>query len=77
MKINNTINFQGERTSMSASGNTEWFEFTIISDKKLDNDTVKELVNAHGCGGQTFSFDYSMNPDGQHLYNGKSTRYSD
>jgi hypothetical protein len=76
MKINNNINFQGERTAMSDSGNTEWFEFTIISDKKLHDDTVNELINSHGCGGQTSSFEYYMT-DGQHLYNGKSKRYSD
>lgn len=74
--MNNTIIFQGKRTGMSDSGNTEWFEFTLISDKKLHNDTIKELVNAHGCGGQSSSFDLSM-IGGQYIYNGKSTRYSD
>lgn len=76
MKFNNTIIFQGERTGVSSTGNIESFDFTIISDKKLHDDTIKELINSHGCGGQERTWGYDMS-EGQHLYNGKSVRYSD
>lgn len=74
--MNNTIVFEGGRTGVSSTGNVEWFDFTIISDKKLHDDTVKELVIAHGCGGQDSSFQYKTS-GAQHFYKGKSVRYSD
>lgn len=74
--MNNTIVFEGGRTGVSSTGNVEWFDFTVISDRKLHDNTVKELVNAHGCGGQDSSFQYEASA-GQHLYKGKSMRYSD
>lgn len=77
MNFNNTITLHGNRTGVSSTGNIELFDFEITSDKKLQDDTVKQIVNSHGCGGQECSWEYSMNPDGQHIYNGKSTRYSD
>lgn len=64
------------RTGVSETGNVEWFNFTISSDKKLHEYTIKELVNDHGCGGQECSWDYEIQ-DGIHSYKGHSKRYSD
>lgn len=61
---------------MSASGNTEWFEFKITSEIKLSDIAVNNLIDAHGCGGQSTLFEYEMQ-DGLHTWDGKSTRYSD
>lgn len=74
--MNNTIIFQGVRDSVSSTGNVEYFTFTISSERNLDKELIKELVDSHGCGGQSCSWEYEMS-QGQHLYNGKSTRYSD
>ena len=53
--MRNIITFDGERTSVSSSGNTEWYQFTITSEKSLSREAVKSVGNIHGMGGQDFS----------------------
>jgi hypothetical protein len=76
--MNNTITFNGERTSVSSTGNVETFYFRIISSKQdLPDQFVKDIVNIHGCGGQSFSATRRDGDGDSYIYEGTSTRYSD
>jgi hypothetical protein len=76
--MNNTITFDGGRTSVSSSGNVEKFHFTIVSSNTdLSDQFIEELVNNHGCGGQSFSATRRDGDGDSYIYEGTSTRYSD
>jgi len=55
MKMQNTITFNGERTGMSSSGNTEWFEFTVTATNSITKSAARSVGQIHGMGGQDFS----------------------
>jgi len=74
--MNNTILFNGERTSMSSSGNTEWFEFIVTTTKRITQSGARSVGQIHGMGGQDFSCEESTQ-DGLHIYKCKATCYSD
>ena len=74
--MRNIITFDGERTSVSSSGNTEWYEFTITSGKSLSREVVKSVGNIHGMGGQDFSCEYEQEGD-LHVYLCKAKCYCD
>jgi hypothetical protein len=76
MKMQNTITFNGERTAMSASGNTEWFEFTVTATQEITKSAARGIGQAHGMGGQDFSCEESTQ-DGLNVYKCKATSYSD
>lgn len=76
MKIKNTIKFNGERTSISSTGNTEWYEFTMTSEKSLTKEAIKSICAIHGVGGQTFTYNEEKQ-DGYYTYNGNATCYCD
>jgi len=74
--MKDTITFEGERTSMSASGNTEWFEFTITTTKSITKSAARAIGQVYGMGGQTFSC-VEDSQDGLNVYKCKATCYSD
>jgi hypothetical protein len=76
MKMNNTITFDGKRTSVSSSGNTEWFEFIVTTTKRITLSGARSVGQIHGMGGQDFSCEESTQ-DGLHVYKCKATCYSD
>lgn len=77
MKITNFITFEGQRDSMTSTGNVEYFSFKISSAYiDLNEESVKQIVNMHGFGGQSFS-ETRRFKDGINIYEGKTTRYSD
>jgi hypothetical protein len=76
MKMQNTITFNGERTGMSSSGNTEWFEFTVTATSSITKSAARSIGQIHGMGGQDFSCEESTQ-DGLHVYKCKATSYSD
>jgi hypothetical protein len=55
MKMQNTITFNGERTGMSSSGNTEWFEFNVTATNRITQSAARSVGQIHGMGGQDFS----------------------
>jgi hypothetical protein len=59
MKMQNTITFSGERTGMSSSGNTEWFEFTVTTTNSITKSAARSIGQIHGMGGQDFSCEES------------------
>jgi hypothetical protein len=74
--MKNTIIFEGERTAMSASGNTEWFEFTITTTRQITKSSARSIGQIHGMGGQEFSCEEDQQ-DGLHIYKCKATCYCD
>lgn len=74
--MKNTITFEGARTGVSSSGNTEWYEFTVTATNKLTRSGAIAIGQAHGMGGQTSSCDESEQ-DGLFVYKCKSTCYCD
>ena len=76
MKMTNKITFDGERTSMSASGNTEWFEFTVTTTNSITKSAARSVGQIHGMGGQDFSCDESKQ-DELYVYKCKAKCYSD
>ncbi len=76
MKMQNTITFNGERTGMSASGNTEWFEFTITTVNRITQSAARSIGGIHGMGGQEFSCQESKEEE-LHVYKCKAKCYSD
>jgi hypothetical protein len=74
MKIRNIITFDGERTSLSSTGNTEWYEFTITSGQSITISAVKSIAAIYGMGGQTFSCDEMRDGD-LYIYKCKATCY--
>jgi hypothetical protein len=74
--MKNTITFDGERTSVSSSGNTEWYTFTITSEKSLSREAVKSIGNIHGMGGQDFSCEEEK-IEKLYVYKCKATCYCD
>ena len=74
--MKDTITFEGERTSMSASGNTEWFEFTITTTKSITKSAARSIGQVYGMGGQDFSCSEDQQ-DGLYIYKCKSTCYCD
>jgi hypothetical protein len=74
MKIKSTIEFTANR-SVSASGNVENWQFTIVANRSLSNDTIEHLCKIHGCFGQSFSYS-GTKPDGTFIYSGEATCYS-
>jgi hypothetical protein len=67
MKITNTITFDGERTGISASGNTEWFQFTVTATNSITKSAARAVGEIHGMGGQDFSCRYEQDYD-LHVY---------
>jgi hypothetical protein len=76
MKMQNTITFNGERTGMSSSGNTEWFEFTVTATNSITKSAARSVGQIHGMGGQDFSCDESKQ-DELYVYKCKAKCYSD
>jgi hypothetical protein len=76
MKMQNTITFNGERTAMSASGNTEWFEFTVTATQEITKSAARGIGQAHGMGGQEFSCEESRQSE-LYVYKCKAKCYSD
>lgn len=74
--MKNTITFEGERTSVSSSGNTEWYDFVITSQRSLSRNVLREIGNVHGMGGQSFSFE-EKNENGLNIYTCKATCHCD
>lgn len=74
--MKNTITFEGERTSMSASGNTEWYQFTITTTKSITKSAARSIGQIHGMGGQDFSCEEDQQ-DGLYIYKCKATCYCD
>jgi hypothetical protein len=74
--MKNTITFEGERTSVSSSGNTEWFEFTITATHRITRSGAKAIGEVHGMGGQETSCE-EYNEDGLHIYKCKAKCYCD
>jgi hypothetical protein len=74
--MKNTITFEGERTSVSSSGNTEWYDYTITATSKLTRSGAIAIGNAHGMGGQETSCE-EYNEDGIHIYKCKAKCYCD
>jgi hypothetical protein len=72
----NTITFDGERTSVSSSGNTEWFKFTITTTREITTRSAKMIGEVHGMGGQDFSCQEEKIGD-KYVYNCKATCYCD
>ena len=78
MKITNAITFEGQRDSMTSTGNVEYFSFRIVSaNKDLNDESVEQIVNMHGFGGQSFSATRRDGDDDVYIYEGKTIRYSD
>jgi hypothetical protein len=75
MKIQSNIKFEADR-SVSASGNTEWWKFTITANRSLSKDSVEHICKIHGCFGQSFSYNENK-ADGLFTYSGEATCYSD
>lgn len=75
--MKNTITFEGERTSMSTSGNTEWYEFTVTTTRKINTKAAQMIGEAHGMGGQEFSCEEEYTPEGLNIYKCKATCYCD
>lgn len=74
MNIKSTIQFDANR-SVSASGNTEWWKFTITANRSLSKDTIEHICKIHGCYGQSFSYTDNK-ADGVFTYSGEATCYS-
>ena len=51
----NNITFDGTRTAVSSSGNTEWFEYTITATNRISQSGARSIGQVHGMDGQTFS----------------------
>lgn len=76
--MNNTITFEGGRTGVSSTGNIETFNFRIVSSRlELSRQSIEEIVNIHGCGGQSFSATRRDGDGDSYIYEGTTTRYSD
>ena len=74
----NTIEFQCERTSVSSSGNTEWYEFTIISRLRLCKECPRQIGEIHGMGGQDFTCEEYKDEDlDAFVYKCKAVCYCD
>lgn len=74
----NTIEFQGERTSVSSSGNVEEYEFTILSRLRLCKECPRQIGEIHGMGGQDFTCDEYKDEDlDVFVYKCKATCYCD
>ena len=65
--MKNTIQFDGKRTSVSSSGNTEWFDFTVTSTQEITKSAARSVGQIHGMGGQEFSCEYRQDGD-LHIY---------
>jgi hypothetical protein len=76
MKMTNKITFDGERTSMSASGNTEWFQFTVTATNRITQSAARSVGQIHGMGGQDFSCEEEKIND-LYVYKCKAKCYSD
>ena len=74
--MKNTITFEGERTGVSSSGNTEWYEFTVTSTRHLTKSGAIGIGQSHGMGGQTASCEETQE-DGVFVYRCKATCYCD
>lgn len=74
--MKNTITFDGERTAVSSSGNTEWYQFTITSEMSLSREAVKSVGNIYGMGGQEFSCNKEK-IENLYVYKCKATCYCD
>lgn len=76
--MRNIIAFEGTRDFVSSTGNVEKFSFQIFSSKKnLLEESVEQIVNMHGFGGQSFSVNRREGEHGNYIYEGTTTRYSD
>jgi hypothetical protein len=76
MKMTNKITFDGERTSMSTSGNTEWFQFTVTATNRITQSAARSVGQIHGMGGQDFSCEEEKIND-LYVYKCKAKCYSD
>ena len=76
MKMQNTITFNGERTGMSSSGNTEWFEFKVTATNRITQSAARSVGQIHGMGGQDFSCEEEKIND-LYVYKCKAKCYSD
>lgn len=74
--MNNTITFEGNRVSVSSSGNVERFEFTVTTARKITRSGARSIGQVHGMGGQDFSCDESKE-DGLYIYKCNATCYCD
>ena len=74
MKINNTITIVGE-IKKNDRGTHDWGNFTITSEKQLNNDVVAKLALLHGFGGQSFTFTETNNAP--YTYDGSFDCWSD
>jgi hypothetical protein len=78
MKMKNTITFEGTRDFLSSTGNVERFSFRIVSsNKSLHEESVEQIVDMHGFGGQSFSVNLKYRDGDSYIYEGTTTRYSD
>ncbi len=76
--MKNTITFEGSRDFVSSTGNVEKFSFRIVSsNKSLLEESVEQIVNMHGFGGQSFSATRGYGDNNSYIYQGTTTRYSD
>jgi hypothetical protein len=76
MKMTNIITFSGERTGMSSSGNTEWFEFIVTATNRITQSAARSVGQIHGMGGQDFLCDESKQ-DELYVYKCKAKCYCD
>lgn len=74
MKINNTITITGE-IKQNDRGTHDWGNFTITSEKPLNNDVIARLSSSHGFGGQSFTF--SETSKSPYTYDGSFDCWSD
>lgn len=74
MNIKSTIQFDANR-SVSASGNTEWWTFTITTNRSLPKVAIETICQIHGCFGQSFSYTENKT-DEVFTYSGEATCYS-
>jgi hypothetical protein len=76
--MKNTITFEGSRDFVSSTGNVERFSFRIVSSNNdLLDESVEQIVNMHGFGGQSFSATRKDWDGDSYIYEGTTTRYSD
>ena len=55
MKMTNNITFDGTRTGVSSSGNTEWFEYKVTTTNRITQSGARSIGQVHGMDGQIFS----------------------
>ena len=74
--MNNTIQFDGERTSVSSSGNREWYEFVVKTTRQITKSGARSIGQVHGMDGQDFSCQEEKVGD-LYIYTCNATCYCD